>query len=153
MSEPDRRRRGAVGKAPDNDRLVRKRARIAAMLHLAAEDAKAAKLLAASSNHYAAYHCQQAAEKLIRSVLIHHEIEPGLDHHLDILMSKLPDSEPWKAVLAPLHKFTPYATTYRYATPGGRVPSAPDPAGIGADADHLAALLAKARKELAGVGS
>ena len=110
-------------------------------------------LLAASSNHSAAYHCQQAAEKLIRSVLFHHEIEPGLDHHLDILMSKLPDSEPWKAVLAPLHKFTPYATTYRYATPGGRVPSAPDPAGIGADADHLAALLAKARKELAGVGS
>jgi len=152
MSGPERKRPEA-GKGQENDRAARKRARIAAMLHLAAEDAKAAKLLAASGNHFAAYHCQQAAEKLIRSVLIHHEIEPGLDHHLDILIGKLPDAEPWKAVLAPLHKFTPYATTYRYATPGGRVPAAPDPARTGVEADQLAALVARARKEIAGVGS
>ena len=64
-----------------------------------------------------------------------------------------PQPEPWKAVLAPLHKFTPYATTYRYATPGGRVPAAPDPARTGVEADQLAALVARARKEIAGVGS
>ena len=110
-----------TAKGPD-DRASRKKARIKAMLHLAAEDAKAAKLLANDSNHYAAYHCQQASEKLIRSLLIHHDIEPGLDHHLDVLVGKLPESEPWRATLAPLHKYTPYATTFRYATPGGRVP-------------------------------
>jgi hypothetical protein len=47
------------------------------------------------------------AEKLIRVLLIHHGIEPGLDHHLDILVAKLPEHEPWRASLAPLHKYTP----------------------------------------------
>jgi len=120
------------------------------MLHLAAEDAKAAKLLAQERNHYAAYHCQQASEKLIRALLIHHDIEPGLDHHLDILVGKLPESEQWKATLAPLHKYTPYATTYRYATPGGRVPAAPEASKIGVEAEQIAALIAAARKELTG---
>ena len=31
-----------------------------------------------------AFHCQQAAEKLIRALLLKHDIEPGLDHHLDV---------------------------------------------------------------------
>lgn len=50
-----------MGNKLDDDRTSRKQARIKAMLHLAAEDAKAAKLLAQDGNHYAAYHCQQAA--------------------------------------------------------------------------------------------
>ncbi len=140
---------GPGRKVPD-DRTSRKHARIKAMLHLAAEDAKAAKLLAQNGNHYAAYHCQQASEKLIRALLIHHEIEPGLDHHLDILASKLPESEPWRAKLEPLHKYTPYATTYRYATPGGRVPSAPEPTKIAVEAEQIAALIDAARKDLVG---
>ena len=139
-----------MGSKVDDDRTSRKQARIKAMLHLAAEDAKAAKLLAQDGNHYAAYHCQQASEKLIRALLIHHDIEPGLDHHLDILVGKLPDSEPWRATLAPLHKYTPYATTYRYATPGGRVPPAPEPPKIMIEAEQIATLIAAARKELVG---
>ena len=133
-----------------DDRMSRKQARIRAMLHLAAEDAKAAKLLAQDGNHYAAYHCQQASEKLIRSLLIHHDIEPGLDHHLDVLAGKLPESEPWRATLEPLHKYTPYATTFRYATPGGRVPPAPEASKIGVEAEQIAAPIAAARKELVG---
>lgn len=122
--------------------------RIAAILHLAEEDTKAAKLLAASQNHYAAYHCQQAAEKLVRAFLAHHNIEPGLDHHLDVLVGKLPKDEPWRVVLEPLHKHTPYATTYRYATTGGRIPTAPDPTDVSKDADRIATLIAQARSEL-----
>jgi len=127
----------------------RKKVRLKALLHLAEQDTEAAKLLAAHDNHYAAYHCQQAAEKLIR-VLLHHDVEPGLDHHLDILVAKLPDNEPWKVRLAPLHKYTPYATTYRYATSSGRVPTSPDAGGVAADAAHISALIADARRQLVG---
>jgi HEPN domain-containing protein len=130
--------------------VERKKERLSALLYLATQDTEAAKLLAAHDNHYAAYHCQQAAEKLIRVLLLHHDIEPGLDHHLDVLVAKLPDNEPWKAKLAPLHKYTPYATTYRYATPGGRVPTSPEAGGVTSDAAHIAELIADARKQLVG---
>lgn len=126
----------------------RKKDRLKALLYLAEQDTEAAKLLAASNNHYAAYHCQQAAEKLIRVLCLHHDIEPGLDHHLDILVGKLPDDEPWKTRLAALHRYTPYATTYRYATPGGRVPTAPEAGGVASDATQIAALIDEARKQL-----
>jgi HEPN domain-containing protein len=128
----------------------RKKARLDALLYLAEQDTEAAKLLAEHDNHYAAYHCQQAAEKLARVWLLHHGIEPGLDHHLDVLVGKLPDGEPWKAKLAPLHKYTPYATTYRYATPGGRVPTSPDAGGVAADAAQIAVLIADTRRQLVG---
>jgi HEPN domain-containing protein len=130
----------------------RKKERLRALLYLAEQDTDAAKLLAAHDNHYAAYHCQQAAEKLIRALLLQHDIEPGLDHHLDVLIGKLPDREPWKARLAPLHKYTPYATTYRYATSGGRVPASPDAAGVAADAAHISELIADAREQFVGDG-
>jgi HEPN domain-containing protein len=126
----------------------RKKERLKALLYLAQQDTDAARLLAAHDNHYAAYHCQQAAEKLIRALLLQHDIEPGLDHHLDVLIGKLSDGEPWKARLTPLHKYTPYATTYRYATSGGRVPASPDAAGVAADAAHIADLIADARLQL-----
>ena len=102
------------GGKPDKGGAVadNRKKRITAILHLAEEDTKAAKLLAASQNHHAAYHCQQAVEKLIRAFLVHHNIEPGLDHHLDALIGKLPKDEPWRAVLGPLHKYTPYATAF-----------------------------------------
>jgi HEPN domain-containing protein len=124
----------------------KKKERLRALLYLAEQDTEAAKLLAEHNNHYAAYHCQQAAEKLIRVLLLYHNIEPGLDHHLDILVAKLPENESWKAKLAPLHKYTPYATTFRYATPGGRVPTAPKADGVVADAAQILALIVDARR-------
>ena len=44
-----------MGNKVNDDRTRRKQARLTAMLRLAAEDAKAAKLLAQDGNHYAAY--------------------------------------------------------------------------------------------------
>jgi hypothetical protein len=49
-----------------------------------------------------------------------------------------------------LHKYTPYATTYRYATLGGRVPPSPEPSKIMVEAEQIATLIATARKELVG---
>lgn len=42
---------------------------IASTLWLAQEDLNAAKLLQSAKNHYAIYHCEQAAEKVIKAVL------------------------------------------------------------------------------------
>jgi HEPN domain-containing protein len=41
--------------------------RITAFLDLEVQDVDAAKTLASTRNRYAAYHCQQAAEKLIKA--------------------------------------------------------------------------------------
>jgi HEPN domain-containing protein len=122
--------------------------RIAAFLELAAQDVEAARTLATKNNRYAAYHCQQAAEKLIKAVLLHRGIESGIEHRLDILVDELPDSDPWKARLRPLEIYSPYATTYRYPTPGGRIVAAPDMAQVAKDADLLEALIEDARTSL-----
>ncbi len=126
-----------------------KRRRISSLLALAGEDVEAAKVLSQARNRYAAYHCQQALEKLVKALLLGRDIESGVEHRLDVLVGKIPDSDPWKAVLRPLDSYTPYATTFRYPTPGGRIPSAPSPEETHADAERIAALLERARVELA----
>lgn len=91
--------------------------RIAAFLDLASQDVDAARTLATTKNRYAAYHCQQAAEKLIKAVLLHRGLEAGTEHRLDVLVDELPNDDCWKADLRPLEIYLPYATTYRYPTP------------------------------------
>lgn len=122
--------------------------RIAAFLELAVQDVEAARTLAATNNRYAAYHCQQAVEKLIKAVLLHRGVESGTEHRLDILVDELPDSDPWKSRLRPLEIYSPYATTYRYPTPGGRIVAAPDMAQVTKDADAIEALIKDARASL-----
>jgi HEPN domain-containing protein len=83
--------------------------RIAAFLDLASQDVDAARTLAATNNRYAAYHCQQAVEKLIKAVFLHRGLESGTEHRLDVLVDELPDGDPWKAKLRPLEIYSPYA--------------------------------------------
>lgn len=122
--------------------------RIAAFFELAAQDVEAARTLAATHNRYAAYHCQQAAEKLIKAVLLHRGVESGVEHRLDVLVDELPDSDPWKSRLRPLETYLPYATTYRYPTPGGRIVAAPDMAQVAMDADTIGILIKDAQASL-----
>lgn len=61
----------------------------------------------------AAYHCQQAAEKLVKAVLVSAGINAPYSHDIRVLVGLLPPS-PLTAMLAPLARFTPYATAYRY---------------------------------------
>jgi hypothetical protein len=65
-----------------------------------------------------------------------------------VLVDELPDDDCWKAKLRPLEIYLPYATTYRYPTPGGRIAAAPDMAQVSADADVIDALIKKARADL-----
>lgn len=87
-----------------------------------ADDLDAARRLAAPpANRLAAYHLQQAAEKLVKAILVHRKIHPGLEHRIDVLVGMLDASDPWRSILDSLDRFTPYATTYRYPSPTGRL--------------------------------
>jgi hypothetical protein len=56
-----------------------KQRRLETQLFLAQEDVEASLILAAKNNRYAAFHCQQAAEKLIKALLDNRGIE--FAHH------------------------------------------------------------------------
>ena len=122
--------------------------RIAAFLHLAEQDVEAAETLAPKGNHYADYHCQQAAEKLLKAVLLHRGVEAGIEHQLYALIERLPGEDHWKSDFQPLLKYSSYATAFRYPTPGGRIPTAPDKAEVLQDAAALRLHLIRAKSEL-----
>jgi HEPN domain-containing protein len=54
--------------------------RCTAYLKLATKDVEAAELLVAGANRYAAYHVQQAVEKLTKALLLAKGIEAGIEH-------------------------------------------------------------------------
>lgn len=122
--------------------------RIAAMLDLAVADLDAAGMLAAGGNRYAAYHLQQAVEKMVKATLLSLNLEAGIEHRLDLLLSRLPDGNPWRQRLAPFVTYTPYATTYRYPTPGGRIPEAPPAIELTRDLALLRPIVQDMRREL-----
>ena len=62
----------------------------------------------------AAYHCQQAAEKTVKAVLIAEEIDPPRWHNIHDLIDLLPSGHRFADALRPLGRFTPYAIAFRY---------------------------------------
>lgn len=92
--------------------------------------------------------CQQAAEKLVKAVLVHRRIHPGIEHRIDVLVRMLDPSDPWQPLLDPLDRFTPYATTYRYPSPTGRLKAGPNASNVLAEAAEIEKLLDRARREL-----
>ncbi|MEI7891741.1 MAG: HEPN domain-containing protein [Myxococcales bacterium] len=124
---------------------------IAGYLAAVADDLDAARRLAAPpANRLAAYHLQQAAEKLVKAVLVHRKIHPGVEHRIDVLVRMLDVSDPWSPQLDPLDRFTPYATTYRYPSPTGRLRAGPDAANVLAEVADVQQLLDRAVRELVG---
>jgi HEPN domain-containing protein len=65
----------------------------------------------------AAYHCQQAAEKICKAALITRGIDPPRWHDLDSLITLLGATHPLAAPLAPLAGLTPYGIAFRYPVP------------------------------------
>jgi len=64
----------------------------------------------------AAYHCQQAAEKLVKAILVHSRIQPPKTHDIETLLAFLDSAHPLMDRLRPFAAFTPYAWTFRYPT-------------------------------------
>lgn len=118
------------------------------MFDLAAADLDAAQLLAQGQNRYAAYHVQQAVEKLIKAVILASGREAGTEHRLDVLMARLDPNDVWRHRLDPFVAYTPYATTFRYPTPGGRIPDAPPMGEITRDIQELRPILDEMRAKL-----
>jgi HEPN domain-containing protein len=62
----------------------------------------------------AAYHCQQASEKLVKAVLISIGIHPPKSHNIHDLVRMIEPSHPLLPTSSPLARLTPFAWAFRY---------------------------------------
>ncbi|HMG22020.1 MAG TPA: HEPN domain-containing protein, partial [Kofleriaceae bacterium] len=74
----------------------------------------ARRLVVEPANRLAAFHLQQAAEKLIKAVRLSHGLRVTADHNLELLIDELPRDEAWRDKLTVLEPLAAYATSYRY---------------------------------------
>jgi predicted nucleotidyltransferase/HEPN domain-containing protein len=79
----------------------------------------------------AAYHCQQAAEKIVKAAPVAVGVDPPRWHNIDDLVDLLPVEHTLRKPLAPLGRLTPYAVAYRYPMPDPDIaPDIPPPEDI-----------------------
>ncbi len=114
---------------------------IANTLRLARDDLDAAKVLHAANNRYAIYHCEQAAEKIIKAILTAEGVHANIKHQLDEMVKDVPDANPLKSLLQDMEHLAAYATTYRYATTSGNIKPSPNDETLQADIAKVAAAL------------
>jgi HEPN domain-containing protein len=117
---------------------------IANTLRLAQADLDAAALLYAGNNRYAIYHCEQAAEKIIKAVLTSEGVHANIKHQLDDMVKQVPEANPIKPLLKQIEHLSAYATTYRYATTSGNIKPSPDDNTLKADMAGVSAALSAA---------
>jgi HEPN domain-containing protein len=117
------------------------RREVAGFLALAREDLAVAGELLAGHGRAAAFHLQQAAEKLIKAVLTLEGIAFPRSHQLGALAALLPEEHAWRADLMALDHLTSHATALRYPLPGGGLPLDPTKADLAASLRQIAALL------------
>jgi HEPN domain-containing protein len=107
----------------------------------AREDLAVADKLLADHPRHAAFHIEQAAEKLLKAVLTAEAIRFPTHHQLGALAALLPVDHPWRADLMAFDGFTAYATALRYPAPGGGMPAEPEDAELRRGLAEVAALL------------
>jgi predicted nucleotidyltransferase/HEPN domain-containing protein len=88
----------------------------------------------------AAFHVQQAAEKLAKAALVAHRIRPDRTHDIGEAVERLPDGFPLKGRLLALDRFTDYAVVFRY--PGAPRPAIPPSAEVEAWIEEIEVLKA-----------
>jgi HEPN domain-containing protein len=116
------------------------------LLSLAEKDLAHAADNARKHPRHAAFSVQQAAEKLIKSVLEKEGVSyPSVSHQLDDLIARVPPSNPFRGDLVPLARLTSAATKYRYPTARGDVPADPPMSEIQEDMATVKALLPEVR--------
>ena len=71
-------------------------------------------------SRFAAFHLQQAAEKLVKAVRLHRGLFATADHNILALVEDLPADDAWRAKLSALGTLSAYATTFRYPSPAGK---------------------------------
>lgn len=103
----------------------------ASFVALAREDIAVARKLIDEHPRAAAFHVEQAAEKLLKAVLSAEAIVFSTGHHqLGRLAELLPADHLWRADLMAFDAYTSFATAMRYPRPGGDLPWPPSKAEI-----------------------
>jgi HEPN domain-containing protein len=80
----------------------------------------AKRLIADPPNRLAAFHLQQAAEKLVKAVRLGRGLRVTADHNIALLLEELPRDDVWRTKLTMLEPLSSYATSYRYPSPRGK---------------------------------
>ncbi|MGH6898145.1 MAG: HEPN domain-containing protein [Geminicoccaceae bacterium] len=91
----------------------------------------------------AAFFVQQAAEKLVKAVLVAWDIRPRHTHDIAELIDLIPDAHPGRSGLAKLHRFTRYAVVFRYPVEEGTTEPIPELTEIDGWIMEIAALEAE----------
>jgi HEPN domain-containing protein len=85
-----------------------------------ARSAKALSLLTPPILDTAGYHCQQAAEKALKGLMLFHHLPLTKTHNLTLLVGNISVVEPHIMVWLPAAQYlTPFATLFRYPAGGG----------------------------------
>jgi len=111
----------------------------------------AKRLIADPPNRFAAFHLQQAAEKLVKAVWLGHGLRVTAEHNIELLVDALPHDTVWRAKLAILEPLSGYATSYRYPSPMGKRKSGPSGDEVLVWIKTIAGLSAEARALVGGV--
>ncbi len=99
---------------------------VLAWLRVAESDRRVAQLCLSAIpplHGVAAYHCQQAAEKLLKGLLVHAGTHVRKTHDLDVLADLVQAEFASMAdLLAPLREWTAWSVAYRYPAEAGPEP-------------------------------
>ena len=115
--------------------------------------------LVAIGSRFAAFHLEQAAEKLIRAVRIHRKLVVTSTHDIVLLVDghpgdplkeprPLPAGDPWRARMREHEWLSKFATAFRYPTSAGRRDQGPIDDELKKAKQKLVEHLMLARKEL-----
>jgi HEPN domain-containing protein len=121
--------------------------RVHALLTLADEDLGAARALLSFSTRTARYHVQQSAEKAVKALLEHREINPGREHRFESLAEMLSEGDPWRSRIHSLDFLSPAATAHRYPTAEGRIHPPPARELVEREIALVAQLIQDVRRE------
>jgi HEPN domain-containing protein len=109
----------------------------------------AKRLIVDPPNRFAAFHLEQAAEKLVKAVRLMRGLRVTADHNIEALVDELPEGDLWRAKCRVLEPLSAYATTYRYPSPTGKRKGGPSNEEILVWIRTIAGLTVEARDAVA----
>lgn len=80
----------------------------------------AKRLIADPPNRLAAFHLQQAAEKLVKAVRLTRGLRLTTENNLEVLIAELPREDAWRSKLTVVEPLSGFATSYRYPSSMGK---------------------------------
>ncbi|CAN5917166.1 hypothetical protein BH11MYX2_BH11MYX2_38380 [soil metagenome] len=110
----------------------------------------ARRLIVDPPNRFAAFHLEQAAEKLVKAVRLGRGLRVTSDHNIEALVDELPADDPWRSKLRILEPLSAFATAYRYPSQTGKRKGAPSNDEVLVWIRTITGLTAEARRAATG---